>query len=171
MPVALTPAGWLYSKAIVLLVCLALFASCGRKTSLKAGDRAPEFSLRDMAGKAVSLSDYRGRVVVVEFWASWCEPCRLAIPEMNSIYKKYKDRAVLLAISVDRDISDVAPVVKEEKILYPVLFDDMDVNRAYRVSAVPSTFLINKAGRIAKVHKGYSPETANEISKAVEGLL
>jgi peroxiredoxin len=161
----------LYSKAIVLLVCLALFASCGRKASLEAGDRAPEFSLRDMDGKAVSLSDYRGRVVVVEFWASWCEPCRVAIPEMNSIYEKYKDRAVLLAISVDRDISDVASVIEEEKILYPVLFDDRDVNRAYRVSAVPSTFLINKSGRIAEVHKGYSPETAHEISKAVEGLL
>jgi peroxiredoxin len=152
-------------------------ASCKKAERSRAVEegKAPDFTLHDMSGKKVTLSEFRGKVVLVEFWATWCPPCKDAVPEMNKVYEKYKGQNVeVLAISVDQG-SDVASkvrsFVKENRVNYPVLIDDKKVNVSYGVGNVPVAFVIDKQGKVAKKHIGFMEELSENISRDIEALL
>lgn len=165
-----------------VLVVLCLFAIVFSAASCKKTERsrvveegkAPDFTLSDVSGKKVTLSEFRGKVVLLEFWATWCPPCKDAVPEINKIYEKYKNKGVqVLAISVDQG-GDVAlklnSFVKEHQVNYPVLIDDKKVNVSYGVTNVPVAFIIDKEGKVAKKHVGFMEELSEKISQDIEAL-
>lgn len=119
----------------------------------RAESAAPDFTLFNMQGKPVSLADYRGKVVMLNFWASWCPPCRAEMPSMERLYGRMKGRDFeLLAINVeDNGQSAVAAFSKKIPISFPVLLDNAQyVSRLYRVGGIPHTFIINKDGEIVR---------------------
>jgi len=165
------------SSLVICVVALALFAlSCSKpRGHASIGDRAPDFTLRDLDGNKIQLSELTGKVVMVEFWATWCPPCRESIPEMKGLYEKYRDRGfVLLGISIDKGRNapvEVSSFVKEHSVTYPVLIDNGDVNASYRVSSIPTSFIIDKEGKIVSKRTGFIPGLGGEISKEIEALL
>jgi cytochrome c biogenesis protein CcmG/thiol:disulfide interchange protein DsbE len=123
------------------------------------GDRrpAPEFTLKDADGKTVSLSDYKGKVVLLNFWATWCGPCKIEIPWLIEFEKKYKDRGFsVLGVSMDEEGWEIVkPYLAKNKVNYRVLLGDDVVAQKYGgVDSLPTTFVIDSSGRIAKTHVG-----------------
>ena len=118
---------------------------------------APEFSLKDATGKTVKLSDYRGKVVLLNFWATWCGPCKIEIPWFMDFEQTYKDKNfAVLGISLDEDGWDaVKPFIEQKKINYRVVIGTEQVAQLYgEVDSLPTTFMIDREGRVAAVHVG-----------------
>lgn len=167
-------------KALVSIACslalLFVVVSCkSRQKALVEEDKTPDFTLNDINGGKVTLSDFRGKVVVVEFWATWCPPCRESVPEMKSLYEKFKGKDFeLLGISLDQGgsaLSDVSSFAKEQGIGYPVLMDDDKASAAFGVTNIPAIFVVDKQGKIAGKHVGLMPGLSETLSKEIEGLL
>lgn len=134
---------------------------------------APEFALTDVKGATVKLSDYKGRVVLLNFWATWCWPCKIEIPWFIEFEKMYKDRGLaVLGISMDEDgWQAVKPFIEEKKVNFGVVLGDDQVAQLYGgVDSLPTTFLIDHEGRIASVHVGLESKSAyeNEILQLLE---
>jgi peroxiredoxin len=108
-----------------------------------------EFTLSDLQGKVWRLQDLRGKVVLVNFWATWCPPCRKEMPDIQALYEKYKDQGfVVLAIS-DEDVAKVQPFIAEKKIGYPVLLDPGDkVNQTFKIQGIPKSFVYDREGKL-----------------------
>ena len=134
---------------------------------------APDFTLKDVNGTTVRLSDYKGKVVLLDFWATWCGPCKIEIPWFMEFEKQFKDRGfAVLGVSMDEGGWDeVKPYIQERGINYRILMGNDAVEQAYGgVDSLPTTFLIDRSGRIVKVHVGLE-KGKNEIRNEIEGLL
>ena len=140
----------------------------------KAASIAPDFSLPTADGKTLKLSDYRGKAVIIDFWATWCPPCRKGIPDLISLKKKYGSKGLeVIGVSVDQDTkSDVVPFIKNQGINYPVVYADNTVGMKYGgIEAIPTTFIINKQGKIVASYQGlYSQQTYENQIKKILGL-
>lgn len=163
----------------VILLMLPLF-SCGdtgRGASAppRIGDAAPEFSLADLAGKEVSLTGYRGRVVLLEFWATWCPPCRATIPDLVDLQEKYGPKGfTVLAVSLDRKdrgTDMLSAFAASYHINYPVLVGDERISHAYRVRSIPVSFLIDREGRILHSAMGFTKEFEAKMSSEIERVI
>ena len=140
---------------LIALMLVILFA--GVQVGLAAGDAAPNFALKTADGKTVELKKLSGKVVVVNFWATWCGPCRVEIPGMLEVYGKYKSKGLeIVGISLDRGgWSVVTPFVEKMKITYPVVLGDGDVADAWGgIQAIPATFVVDRKGKIVERHVG-----------------
>jgi peroxiredoxin len=155
----------LYFRFIVtVMLAAALFTGCSSPTPVKAAVKpeserkpAPNFVLKDITGKTVKLTDYRGKVVLLNFWATWCGPCKIEIPWFIDFEQAYKDRNFsVLGISLDDDGWDsVKPFVEQRKINYRVMIGTEEMSQQYGgVEALPTTFIIDRDGRIAAIHEG-----------------
>lgn len=136
--------------------------------------KAPNFELKSIDGKMVNLADYRGKVVIVDFWATWCPPCRRGIPDLISLKKAYASKGVeVIGISVDdsRTIGEVPTFAKDQKINYPVVYVDQSVADAYGgIESIPTTFIIDKKGNIAAHFVGLVPKEslAAQLDKLIK---
>lgn len=133
-------------------------------------DKAPDFTLKDLNGNNVSLSDYAGKLVFVNFWATWCPPCRAEIPGFIRLYDKYKDQGLaIIGISADRDgIEVVKRFVDANKVNYPIVMYNMEVIQKYGgITGIPTTFVVNRKGEVVNKFVGFPGEQAfeNEIQK------
>ena len=118
---------------------------------------APSWELKDLEGKTVKLADFKGKVVLLNFWATWCPPCRQEIPDLVALQNQYRDKG-LVVIGISLDEKGPAPVkafVNRMKINYPVVMGDQKTAAAYGgIEAIPTTFYIDRAGNVAGVHQG-----------------
>jgi peroxiredoxin len=138
-------------KRIAPLVFLLAFAIITSATLTFASDKAaPDFTLTDLSGKSISLSDLKGKVIFVNFWATWCGPCRHEIPDFIEFYKENKDNgAVILGVSVDKSANKVRDFMDEYKINYPIAMATDNIVKDYRPGKfIPTTIIIDTKGMI-----------------------
>jgi thiol-disulfide isomerase/thioredoxin len=130
----------------------------GRATPSPAAGAVPDFTLPDLSGTAVRLSDYRGKVVLLDFWATWCGPCRMEIPHFLELTSKYGERGfVVVGVAMDETGAEVVrPFVEKYRITYPIVLGDAyTANRFGGVSALPTTLLLDREGRQVRKYVGY----------------
>ncbi len=156
---------------ILSIVVLTLAAGCMDKGAQQSVLTAPDFTLQDMNGKTVRLSDHKGKVVLLEFWATWCPPCREAVPGLEKLHNAYKDKGlVVLAVSMDQGGWDeVKSFISEHHITYTVLKGTDAVAEHYRVRAIPMMLILNKEGDISKRYLGMGSD--DEVEKDVKAVL
>ncbi len=135
---------------------LAVFLGCSRKTSQAI--QAPDFSLKDLSGNSVTLSSYKGRPVLLDFWATWCGPCRMSIPMVQAFYTRHKAEGLeVIGINMDEDPSYVGAFVKDFKMTYPVLLGGASqVPGIYGVEGIPSFVMIDGEGRVVRRYQGFA---------------
>ncbi len=129
------------------------------------GKSAPSFTLQDLNGKPVSLSDFKGKVIVLDFWATWCPPCVMEMPHFIELYEQYKDQGfAMVGISLDHQgISVVKSFVRKYQVNYPILMTDGRVDKAYGgIPSIPTTFVIDSAGNIRQKYVGYRDKAVFE---------
>lgn len=162
------------------LVLLLIVAGCSTSRTASAQsvkptkDRkvAPDFVLKDASGKQVKLSDYRGKAVVLDFWATWCGPCKVEIPWFVEFQRKYKDRGLVIlgVASGDEGWDIVKPFATQMKINYPILLgNDATADLYGGIEALPTTFIIDRDGRVAKLHIGLASK--EDFQNAIEKVL
>jgi len=136
-------------------------ASAARPKMLEPGAVAPDFTTEDLAGKPVKLSDYKGKVVVLDFWATWCAPCRKSMPELQTLHERFAAQGLtVLGISIDEKAdAKVRRFVTAQRFTYPIAIDEAKdpAWQAYRVKSVPAAFLIDRAGRVVAQWIGGAP--------------
>ncbi len=173
------------SLTLFLLIVLLIFASaygCGKKDDNQAAGskipsknlRAVDFTLQDMKGVKVSLSDYRGKIVFMNFWETWCPPCRQEMPSMEKLYNKYKnDGLVILAIAGDREgLKVVKPFVEKRGLTFPILLDSKGrVSNTYGIFALPTTIIVGVDGIIIGKVQGGADWFTDDVQEYFESLL
>ena len=153
---------------------MAAAQDAGGEPSELEGKPAPAFSIKDMNDKTVALKDLKGKVVVMDLWATWCPPCRASLPHLDKLHEETKDKGVsVFAVNVQEDKEDVANFIKQTNLKTPVLLDaDGAVSQAYRAKGIPQTVVIGKDGTVKKVIVGFGgEETAKELKAAVDQAL
>lgn len=178
------PRLYLASNVLIVALCVAaavLLNSCApaqqaeEAPKIKAvGDRkaAPPFSLKDAEGKTVKLSDYKGKVVLLNFWATFCGPCKIEIPWFIEFEQKYKDRGfAVLGIAMDEEGWEIVrPYIKEENVNYRILMGDEPTSQMYGgVENLPTTFVLDADGKIVSTHVGLVSKSVYE--NEIEQLL
>jgi peroxiredoxin len=161
-------------------ICLLLFAAVNAQppspyaVEKLSGQKAPDFTLKDINGNQVSLSSFKGKVVLLNFWATWCPPCRAEMPSMNKLQQMLKNKGlVIIAISTDSRIDEPKYFIKQNPVDFTVLHDsNLKVSRnLYKVFMMPTTFLIDKKGVIVEKYFGEQDWTDPDIIKEIEALL
>ena len=164
-------------NGIVIFFCVMIISACSTADDVKVlAGPAPDFMLEDISGKSLSLSDIRGKVVIVDFWATWCGPCVMSIPELVDLQEKYKDKGlVVVGISVDDDkVSKGELLAFKEKmrIIYPIVRANNKVFEDYfgrtKGFSIPTLFVIDREGKVRDRFVGYKP---GAVEKSVQSLL
>lgn len=152
---------------IFSIAALSLPATAAQKVA------APDFTLKSREGKNVRLSDLRGQVVLLNFWASWCGPCRQEMPVLDDIHKKYNSLGFsVLGVNLDAKSSKAINYLKDTPVTFPVLYDPKgDVSGQYGVSAMPSTVIIDKDGNVRFLHEGYKSGYEDDYRKQIKTLM
>ncbi|MFD1444807.1 thiol-disulfide oxidoreductase ResA [Thermoactinomyces vulgaris] len=143
---------------MVVLIGYALYQAVTQdsKSRLQEGEPAPNFTLATLDGKTVQLSDYRGKAVLLNFWGTWCEPCRTEMPALQNAYDQYKDQGFeVLAVNIAETDVAVSSFVEQYQLNFPVLLDrNREVTELYGIVPIPSSFFIDKEGKIRKIVEG-----------------
>ena len=137
------------------------------------GQTAPDFALKSSSGENLRLSEYRGDVVMVNFWATWCGPCRQEMPLLDQLYSRYQRVGfTLLGVNIDDNSGKAMTMAKELGVSFPVLFDSKkEVSKLYQVDTMPATVLIDREGTVRFIHHGYKPGYENEYLDQIRSLL
>jgi thiol-disulfide isomerase/thioredoxin len=134
---------------------------------------APQFQLQSMAGQPVALSQFKGQVVMINFWASWCGPCRQEMPVLEKLYDKYKPMGfTMVGVNVEPDSKLAVNWLKETPVTFPILFDTKsEVSKLYQVAGMPSTVIVDRKGNLRWLHRGYKPGDENDYLNQIRALV
>ncbi len=134
---------------------------------------APDFTLVDRDGRKFSLSELRGQVVMINFWASWCAPCREEMPLLEQIYQRYESLGfTLLGVNVEENSADAEAWLEDRPVSFPILYDPQNgVSKLYDVVAMPSTVLVDRQGNVRFLHHGYQPGYENDYQDQIRALV
>lgn len=160
--------------ALAFLVSVGIFPACsGDKGEGYPVKPAPDFTLSSVDGQTIRLSDYQGKVVLIDFWATWCPPCRVAIPHLVELQKKYGDQGlVVLGLSLDMNPEDLTQFLSKTETNYPMLEVDEDTREAYGgVVSIPQTFVVDRKGQIRQKFMGYDQEIGRKVDDLIKKLL
>jgi peroxiredoxin len=143
------PLRWITAGALWVMLC-------GATAATKIGDMAPDFTRADLAGRQVRLSDYRGKLVLLNFWATWCGPCRKEMPLFSEWQRDYGAQGLqVVGVSMDDDVASVRQLLAQRPVLYPIVMGDAELGERYGgVLGLPLSFLIDAEGRIAARFQG-----------------
>ncbi len=138
------------------ILVLAFFATTS-SAAVQENTLAPDFALKSRAGTNVRLSELRGQVVMINFWATWCGPCRQEMPLLEKLYKRYKKLGfTLLGVNVEENSRPAINYLKDVSVSFPILFDTRNVvSKLYQVSGMPSTVVVDRDGKLRFIHTGY----------------
>ncbi|MCX7785815.1 MAG: TlpA family protein disulfide reductase [candidate division WOR-3 bacterium] len=155
----------------ILLICLFLHCGGNRAKSTPTM-KTTDFTLEQLGGGKITLSALKGKVILVDFWATWCPPCRAAIPHLIRIYNTYKDQGlVVLGVSLDQDKSALEKYNQDINIPYPILLGTNEVAKAYDVQGIPTLIIFDKKGKIALREVGFSEENISNLEAKISALL
>jgi thiol-disulfide isomerase/thioredoxin len=154
--------------AVIVSGCVRLSTRSGM---LEIGNPAPSFTLPDLGGRRVSLEQYRGKVVLLDFWATWCGPCRMIMPVLENLQKEYPDSLVLLAINLQESRDEVREFMREQGLHSQVLLDEEgSVGSQYGAEAIPLQVLIDQNGIVRDILTGFSSSQAKRLRQEIEKL-
>jgi peroxiredoxin len=150
-----------------LLLALPLYGAVDKNSP------APDFTLNGQGGKAVALDQFKGQVVMLNFWASWCGPCRQEFPLLDDIYKKYgKLGFTMIGVNVEPDSNAANAWLKQTPVSFPILYDtDSKVSKLYGVAGMPSTVIVDRKGTVRMIHRGYEPGDEQEYLNSIRELV
>jgi len=155
-----------------LMVIFGSFTMTCAQAELVKG-QAPNFTLKSLRGDNIKLSEHRGEVIMLNFWATYCDTCKEAFPLLNDIYLKYRDKGfTLLSISTESDLKKISNYMRGQQVAFPVLLDvTHEVSKKYEVAGLPGTYLIDRDGQLRYVHKNFKPGNEDEYRKQVRELM
>ena len=161
------------SLILLSLMSLPLKAATESKTPPAPAFTLPMLNAAGELGPDASLSDYRGQVIYLDFWASWCTPCRKSLPWANDLYKELKDQGfAVLAINLDEEKDMATEFLQEVSLDFPVLYDGTgSVSPSYQLMGMPTSFIIDREGNLRAVHTGFNSESATEVADAIRTIL
>ncbi len=153
-----------------LFLFLLITISC---VSLSCAEISTDFTLNDLDGRQISLSDYKGKVVFIDFWATWCPPCRASIPEVEKLYQEFADEedVVFLGINLQEDKDTITKFMKKQEMNYPVLLSDNKVVSNYQIRSIPAFFIIDRDGEIYNKYVGFGPGVQENWKKDIKNAL
>jgi peroxiredoxin len=159
------------SRFLIVTAACALCITAA--SAVEVSDHAPDFTLQNRSGTAVSLADLKGQVVMINFWATWCGPCRTEMPQLEALYERYDDLGfTLLGVNVENDKKGAEKWLAETPVSFDVLFDSRnEVSKLYDVVAMPTTVILDKTGKVRFVHNGYQPGYENDYQSEIRALL
>jgi thiol-disulfide isomerase/thioredoxin len=145
----------------------------GIARAIDKGQTAPEIALKTLAGETVKLSALKGKVVLVDFWASWCGPCRESMPVLEKLSKSYKEQGfVVLGVNIDNDAEAARKFLKDLPVSFQVVNDaQKQVAKAYAPPTMPSSYLIDRQGKVHVVHAGFKRSDAAKLEAEIKSLL
>lgn len=158
----------------LVVVAIALFGLSSVSASAKViNGKAPVFTLKSRGGHNLRLSDYRGQVVLINFWASWCGPCRQEMPLLENLYKRYKKLGfTIMGVNVDSDSTKANNYLKDMTVTFPIVYDTTNaVSKSFNVNAMPTTVIVDRNGKMRFLHQGYKPGYENNYKKEVKQLI
>jgi peroxiredoxin len=156
---------------LLLLICLIGWSGIAGSASVTVP--APNFTLKNLAGKNIKLSELTGNVVLINFWASWCGPCRQEMPLLNAIHNKYKPLGfTVLGVNVEEKVANARSFIGERPVDFPILLDNKNrISKLYNVVAMPTTVVIDRDGKIRFIHQGYQSGDEVKYRKMVKTLV
>lgn len=159
--------------AFALFLPLALAPVQRTEAKIAANTPAPDFSLDARGGQKISLSQFKGQVVMINFWATWCGPCRQEMPLLDAMYQKYKRMGfTLIGVNVEPDSNAAEDFLKKLPVSFPIAFDpDSRVSKLYSVQGMPSSVIIDRKGNARVIHKGYRPGDENVYLDHIRTLI
>jgi thiol-disulfide isomerase/thioredoxin len=162
---------WRTALALLGIATLLYYTALSGRLTRENNATAPDFSLPDLAGRTVSLSSFKGRVVLLDFWATWCEPCQEELPELVALHEKYKDRGFsVVGVSMDiLGLKVVAPFARENRVPYPLLLSGGMAPEGYPLPGFPAAFLIDRRGLIVRRYLG--PKLSSDLARDIEEVL
>ena len=160
-------------KNLTLGLLISVFAATALASSDLEGKAAPDFALKSSTGENLRLSEFRGDVVMINFWATWCGPCRQEMPLLDELYARYERVGFnLLGVNIDDDSRRAMQMIEELGVDFPVLFDARkEVSKLYEVDAMPVTVLVDREGKVRHVHHGYKPGYEEKYLDQIRSLL
>jgi len=160
-------------RILLLGATFSVFAASSLASSSLVGKPAPDFALKSATGENMRLSEYRGDVVMINFWATWCGPCRQEMPLLDDLYNRYERVGFrLLGVNIDDDSRRAMQMIEELGVNFPVLFDEQkEVSKLYEVGAMPVTLLVDREGIVRYVHLGYKPGYEEYYLTQIRSLL
>lgn len=140
-----------------------------KEIGIRPGYYAPDFTLENLQGEKVTLSDLRGKFVLLNFWAIWCPPCREEMPDFNRFYQENKDQITILGVELGSKKTDVQKFISKGQYVYPILLDlTKKIGNQYRITAVPTTFILDRDGKILYAVEGMlNYETLNRVKEVL----
>lgn len=135
--------------------------------------KAPDFTLKSNSGENLQLSDFRGQIVVINFWATWCGPCRQEMPKLDALYKRYQRAGLVMwGVNVEDDPSLADKLLKENPVSFPILYDvSSTVSELYKVDAMPTTVIVDRDGNMRHLHRGYKPGYEDIYRQQIKALM
>ncbi len=155
--------------AVTTIACLA----SGSVQAVAVEDEAPDFTLETLRGPNLRLQEYRGQVVLINFWASWCGPCRQEMPILDRLHQRYEEAGfAVLGINVEGERGPAEKIAKKSKLTFPILIDEGQVvSKQYELEAMPSTIVVDRNGKVRYIHRGYKPGDEAKYVAVVKQLI